>query len=49
MTWREAQASLQLEAELSAGARARLLRDLAQGQVDAANAAADSAMRGMLE
>lgn len=45
MTWREAQASLQLEAELASGARARLLRDLAQEQVDAVNEAADAAMR----
>ena len=48
MTWAEASASLQLEAELRRGARDRLLHEIAQGQVDASNGAADAAMRGML-
>lgn len=49
MTWVEAMASLQLEAELRVGAIARARVAAVQAQVDASNDAADAALRSMIE
>ena len=49
MTWTEAMASLQLEAELHVGAMARARVAAVQAQVDAGNEAADMTLRSMIE
>jgi hypothetical protein len=49
MTWAEAQASLQLEAELRVGAVARLRAAVVEEQMGARSQAASAALRSVLD